>query len=137
MQKYIEIWWLQDYNQIHCIYYFLDQYKTFNCKSTNKNSVYNKWYYTYHHSLENLNQFFDKIIKTFYSVNMYIHKFDINNMEVFRAKWHNCYLDHIAVMLLYLHIAIINLRLILTFIKPKTLFHSWGFFLQFLRINIK
>ena len=34
---------------------------------TNKN-VYNKWYRTYHNSLENLNQFTDKFTKTFYSV---------------------------------------------------------------------
>ena len=39
---------------------FIDQYNTIHCKSTNKNSAYNKWYYTYHNSLETLNQFIDK-----------------------------------------------------------------------------
>ena len=47
---------------------FPDQCKTIHCKSTNKNSVYNKWYHTYHNSLENFNQFIDKLPKTFYSV---------------------------------------------------------------------
>ena len=40
---------------------FPDQYKTIHCKSTNKNSVGNKWYHTFYNPLENLNQFVDKI----------------------------------------------------------------------------
>ena len=46
---------------------FPDQYKTVHCKSTNKNRVCNKWYHTYHNSLENFNQFIDKFPKFFYS----------------------------------------------------------------------
>ena len=46
---------------------FPDQYKTIHCKSANKISVCNKWYHTYHNSLETLNQFIDKFTKTFYS----------------------------------------------------------------------
>ena len=45
-----------------------DQYNTIHCKLTNKSRVYNKWYHTYHNSLENLNQFNYKFRKTFYSV---------------------------------------------------------------------
>ena len=67
MQKYIEIFWLQDYNHIYCICLlvidFLDQYKTIHCKSTNKTSVYNKWYHTNHNSLKNLDQSIDKFTK--------------------------------------------------------------------------
>ena len=44
------------------------QYKIINCKSTDKNSICNKWYHTYHNSLENVNKFIDKFSKTFYSV---------------------------------------------------------------------
>ena len=47
---------------------FPDQYKTIHCKSTNKNSVFNKWYDSYYNSLENLNQFINKFPQTFYSV---------------------------------------------------------------------
>ena len=39
--------------------------KYINCKSTNKNSVCNEWYHTYHNSLEDLNQFVNKFPKTF------------------------------------------------------------------------
>ena len=42
--------------------------KYINCKSTNKNSVCNEWYHTYHNSLENLYKLIDKLPKTFYSV---------------------------------------------------------------------
>ena len=42
---------------------FHDQYKTIYCKSTNKNSVCNKWYHIYHNSIENLNQFIDELTK--------------------------------------------------------------------------
>ena len=44
------------------------QYKTSHCKSTNKNSVCNNRYHTYHNSLENLNKFIHKFTKTFYNV---------------------------------------------------------------------
>ena len=47
---------------------FPDQYKTIHCKSTNKSIVCNKWYRTYHDSLENIDQLIDKFTKTFYSV---------------------------------------------------------------------
>ena len=47
---------------------FNDKYNTVNCKLTNKNSVYHKWYHTYQHSLENLNQFIDKFPKKIYNV---------------------------------------------------------------------
>ena len=49
---------------------FPDQLETINCKSTNKDSVCNKWYQTYHNSLENLNQFIYKFTKTFYNVGL-------------------------------------------------------------------
>ena len=45
-----------------------DQYKAIHCKPTNKISVCNKCFNTYHNSLENFNQFIDKFPKTFYSV---------------------------------------------------------------------
>ena len=51
---------------------FPDQYKAINCKSTNKSSVCNKWYHTYHNSLENLNQFIDKFTKKNYCVEIVI-----------------------------------------------------------------
>ena len=44
---------------------FPDQYKTMHCKPINQNSVCNKWYHTYHNSLENPNQFIDEFPKTF------------------------------------------------------------------------
>ena len=50
------------------VLYFPVEYKTIYCKSTNKNNVCNKWYHTYHNSLENLNQYIGKFPKTFYSV---------------------------------------------------------------------
>ena len=50
-----------------------NQYKTIHCKSIYKNNVYNKWYQTYHNSLESLNQFIYKFPKTFYSVQCTVH----------------------------------------------------------------
>ena len=46
---------------------FPDQYKTIHYKSTNKNSIFNKWFHTFHNSLENLNQFYDKFPRKNYS----------------------------------------------------------------------
>ena len=60
---------------LYSLYFFISgfpyQYNTIHsihCKSRNKNSVCNKWCYTQHNSLENLNQFIDKFPKTSYSV---------------------------------------------------------------------
>ena len=47
---------------------FSNQYKTIHCKSTNKSSVCNEWYHTFHHSLENIYQFIDKFTNTFFTV---------------------------------------------------------------------
>ena len=65
---------------------FPDQYKTIHCKSTNKNSVYNKLYHIYHNSLENLNQFIYKFIKTFYSV--FSNRFNCKNTLKLPLKTH-------------------------------------------------
>ena len=47
---------------------FPNQYKTIHCKSTNKSSVCDNLYHTYHNSWENINQFIYKFTKkTFYS----------------------------------------------------------------------
>ena len=54
MQKYFEIWWLQDCNYIYCI---ANQIKT---------AFANKWYHTYHSSLDNLNRFIDKFLTAFF-----------------------------------------------------------------------
>ena len=52
------------------VIYLPDQYNTIHYKLTNKSSVCNKGYHTYHNSWENLNQSFYKFKKTFYSVDI-------------------------------------------------------------------
>ena len=46
---------------------FPDQYKTIHCEYTNENCVCNKWYHTYHNSLENINHFIHRFSKIIYS----------------------------------------------------------------------